>query len=288
VGAQSLLANLKVHFAVASAVLWLGAAAGGWRALGAAGAVAGIAFAAAVVLRAPWAPAASPPEGTATIDVALFNILFDNPRGAEIADALIATPADIAVILEAAPLADYLDRLSSAYPYQIGCGQGRCDTLILSRLPFRHATWLGPAYATTRLAQVEVETVVGPLTLFAAHWTRSFFSTLRGQEATALIRAGLKHVRAGGGPFIVVGDFNAAIWDPSLMRVTRRLALRGAGGWTPTWPARLSAIGLQIDHILVGPGVGVAGLEALPDSLGSNHRGLRAKLFMTTASGAGS
>ncbi len=68
-----------------------------------------------------------------------FNIEnFNFKNGRPIADAVIASGADVVNILEAEPLIPEIARLTQAYPYRIGCGveTDGCDTLVLSKRPF--------------------------------------------------------------------------------------------------------------------------------------------------------
>ncbi|MDQ2679119.1 MAG: endonuclease/exonuclease/phosphatase family protein, partial [Actinomycetota bacterium] len=52
----------------------------------------------------------------------------------------------------------------------------------------------------------------------------------------------------------------------------------GGGGFVPTWPVggALPAL-LRLDHILVGPGIGVADVSVI-GPLGADHRGVEAQL----------
>jgi hypothetical protein len=75
-------------------------------------------------LRGRTATAASQP----VLRLMSFNIENDNfENGRRIADAVLASGADIVNILEAEPLKPEIARLSQTYPYHIGCGVGTTD-----------------------------------------------------------------------------------------------------------------------------------------------------------------
>lgn len=280
---QSLLANLKAHLALVSALCWLGAAAGGWRIAGIAGALGGAGMIAAAWADVPRAPLGPVPDAALRAEIILFNVYYGNPNGAAIAAFLADSDADAVVILEASALRDNLKALAARFSYRFGCESAACDTLVLSRWPIAAAAWEGLAHAPQRLASVRIETPGGPLTLFAAHWDREFFSSIRTIETTHMIRRILTHSRSGGGPYVLLGDFNALPWDPSLARAMDVLELRVPASWTPTWPVGAGFLGAQIDHVLTNGEAAVEALGALPDHFGSNHRGLRATVAVRSA-----
>jgi endonuclease/exonuclease/phosphatase (EEP) superfamily protein YafD len=85
------------------------------------------------------------------------------------------------------------------------------------------------------------------------------------------------------GPVIVAGDFNATPYTPvfqAFLKVTRTATF---ADFPATFPATMGPLGIPIDHVLVG-GIRLADLKALP-SIGSDHRPLKALLFLPTAGG---
>lgn len=279
--AQSLLANLKVHMATGAAALWLCTAVAGWRWIGLGGALATGGYAAMVLTGVSWAPLAPADTAGRRIDIIHLNVWFENPNPGEVARAFAASSADVVTVLEAEPLLPELEALAVHFPYRFGCMAGRCDTLVLSRRPIAAATWFGPPHAPQRFAQVRLDMGEGQsFTVFAVHWARDFFSGLRSVEGRTTVQQILAHERAGGGPYVVTGDFNATPWDPTLRRITRRLGLRPLARWTPTWPVGFGALGLQIDHVFVPRSVTATAFGRLPDRLGSNHHGLSASLLL--------
>jgi endonuclease/exonuclease/phosphatase (EEP) superfamily protein YafD len=150
--------------------------------------------------------------------------------------------------------------------------------LALSRWPIENTAWVGAPHAPQRLARIALAMPAGTVTLFATHWERDFFSINRLREAVYLARAIRAHVRGGGGPFALVGDFNATPWDFHLGKVLREFGLRHAARWTPTWPVGAGLLGAPIDHIVAPPGAIFERFERLERDFGSNHHGLRARL----------
>jgi endonuclease/exonuclease/phosphatase (EEP) superfamily protein YafD len=69
---------------------------------------------------------APPPSWPADLKVMSFNIMGDNSfdNGGKIADAMIASGADVVMIQESAPLGPHIDRIKVVYPYRLGCGAG--------------------------------------------------------------------------------------------------------------------------------------------------------------------
>lgn len=78
-------------------------------------------------------------------------------------------------------------------------------------------------------------------------------------------------------PALVVGDLNETPFGRTFQDFTAATGLRGAGGWSPTWPVRLRGITIPspfripIDHVLVPEGFGVRTHRVGPD-FDSDHR----------------
>lgn len=277
---QTLLANLRVHAAATSGLLWLTAAAAGWRRVGLLGAVGAAALIAGAAAGIRWTAVAPAPDALARLDIVSFNVLLDNTAGGPIADWLIAAAPDVAVILEAAPLAPHLERLSAIFPHRIGCEVGACDLLVLSATPLSEAVLLQTPDGLRRLAIAQVQAGDESIWLAATHWPKDFFIG-RGDSARQIIREIRRRMRAGPTRVVLAGDFNAMPWDPSLKFMNRRLDLRHPAVWRPTWPVAIWPVGAQIDHVLVSPGLRVEALEAGRDIFGSNHRALTALIAIT-------
>lgn len=79
-------------------------------------------------------------------------------------------------------------------------------------------------------------------------------------------------------PMVLLGDFNAAPWSRRMMELERRHDLDHAPWPVATWPVRAGGLGIPIDHVLLGKGAKLGSLSPWGSDLGSNHRGLLAKI----------
>ncbi len=95
---------------------------------------------------------------------------------------------------------------------------------------------------------------------------------------TAMTEAAVE-ARSGEEAVIVVGDLNCTPWSPQFRKLLSEGNLRDANraGLASTWGGRWPVLGLQIDHILVGPGVEESARRIGP-SFGSDHFMLTAEL----------
>ena len=80
-----------------------------------------------------------------------------------------------------------------------------------------------------------------------------------------------------------MGDFNAAPWSRSLWRLERAHGLRHPSRPIATWPRELGGFGLPIDHILLRGPAGFQEISPWGEALGSNHRGLLARVALPSA-----
>lgn len=280
VASQLLLMNLSVHMAALSALLWLTLSFVGWRIVGMTGAVCAAILAVIGANKASWTDLRAGDPDATRVNVVSFNILARNERGADIADWLLKGDADIAVILEAAPLHAERARLLARFPYSFGCdgAQKACDMFVLSRHPIISAEWAGIGHHPERFAVVRLDVAGQRLTVFPMHWSKDYFSGLHNQEAYAALRLVMDHRRRDAGPFFIAGDLNSLPWDAMLRRVTRQMEVGRPRVWTPTWPVAAGPLGLPIDHIFVPDTVAVESFGLIADPMGSNHRGLTATL----------
>ncbi|MFP4004371.1 MAG: endonuclease/exonuclease/phosphatase family protein [Alphaproteobacteria bacterium] len=96
---------------------------------------------------------------------------------------------------------------------------------------------------------------------------------------TAMQEAAMQAAGGEHDSVIVVGDFNCTPWSPDFHEMLKLGALRdeNRAGLASTWGGRSPLLGLQIDHILVGPGV-EEGARRIGPSFGSDHFLLTAEL----------
>lgn len=223
----------------------------------------------------------SPPTDMANMQklrVLSFNVLGDNlENGATIADYVAQSGADIAYIMEAAPLAPYLDQLSTLYPYRIGCGQhtATCDLMLLSKYPLDEISVGNLSdLRKDRFVMARINVGQTSLHLAAAHLSKPYFDDYHAEELDELADA-LQPIE---GPLLLAGDFNAATIAPDMQNLLKRIGLTTTG-WEPaTWPVRAGPLGVPIDHIFIRAPLMAQKLTRIPSNFGSNHYGLIADL----------
>ncbi len=202
-----------------------------------------------------------------------YNVLIWNERAAALADELLARDADVVFTFESGGLWSELDRLRERYPHKLGCDtEAVCDTMILSKTALAGTVGSLSDFSRGRLIVAESTIAGHDVNLVAVHMTKPYFDLAAEGESRALRRvlAGLE------GPVVVAGDFNAAPWSGNLRRLMRDAALMPAPWHPATWPADLGPLGVPIDNVFTRAPALVETIEAIPDPLGSNHRGLEA------------
>lgn len=213
---------------------------------------------------------ADPPA--ASLKVLHFNMNGDNDENGEaIARMLVTSGADIAVLLEARPVAPHLPDLATRFPYRVGCDTLQaCDLTLLSRFPLsdiRVETL--SRFAPNRAILATADTGGRPLAVAAIHLTKAYFDDTPHNETEALTRL-LKPVTD---PLVVTGDFNAAPWSYNLEHLQEWAGLMPPPSFPATWPPRLDWAGIPIDSAY-SRGAVITAISALPETYGSNHRAL--------------
>lgn len=208
-----------------------------------------------------------------------FNVMVDNTANAgRIADAAIASGADIVAFSEGQPMRPLLPKLRAAFPYDVSCTGGNCGLLILSKLPAERRDDLGGGAFDYRLKPVTVQLGEGrELTLLVAHMLKPWFAGSV-EEDYAELRAMLKKIY---GPVVLVGDFNAAPWSRPLRQLSDATGLHSVRWPSATWPVPAGALGVPIDNFFVRGGARLTSEQAFGDDLGSNHRGVLADIAVT-------
>ncbi len=206
-----------------------------------------------------------------------FNMLNGNSQnGQRIAEYIKASGADVVIGLEARPVFAHLADLATVYPYRLGCERERsCDLMVLSKTPLSDGVFhdLGPTW-NNRL--ITARTVIGGerINVVAAHMVKPYFDYASVIEARTLRRA----LDAIDGPLVLGGDFNAAPWSDNIEWLVRNARLISGPGYPATWPVELGPLGVPIDNVFTRDGLFIETLQAMPDALGSNHRGLLAHI----------
>lgn len=212
-------------------------------------------------------------EPAAQLRLLSFNVLSGNPRAAELVDAILADPPDVAVIMETPGIRAHLGKLAEALPYRVGCEDSRtCDISLHSRFPIEEGQIRTmPPFGNERLVVGRVRVDGQSVTIAGTHLSKPYFD-----QASWIELAHLGQVLEGvEGPLVLAGDFNSAPWTEPMARLAGRLEL-AAGPWPPaTWPVRLGPLGVPIDNVFTSGAARLLALES-GDSHGSNHRPLRA------------
>jgi endonuclease/exonuclease/phosphatase (EEP) superfamily protein YafD len=207
-----------------------------------------------------------------------FNIEnFNFKNGRPIADAVIASGADVVNILEAEPLIPEIARLTQAYPYRIGCGveTDGCDTLVLSKRPFveTSVSSIGDLWPNRVVTSV-IDVNGTRITFVSVHLAKPYFDDFQVNELVDLrgVIAAIK------GPLVLAGDFNSAIIDPDIQRFVATAGLNTVFPEPATWPIKAGPLGIAIDHVLARPPLRLTSVKRMEDSIGSNHFGLVAEV----------
>ncbi|MBB3655181.1 endonuclease/exonuclease/phosphatase (EEP) superfamily protein YafD [Rhizobium sp. BK650] len=202
-----------------------------------------------------------------------FNIENDNfENGERIADAILASGADVVDIMEAEPVFAQLQRLQQLYPYRIGCdASATCDTLVLSKRPFgrQEIRDIGELWKQ-RLVSASIDFDGMPVDFLFPHLSKPYFDDFQADELQDL--AALTQVHTGA--LVVAGDFNSSILAPTIQHFLRGTGLSTAFPEPTTWPVAAGPFGISIDHIFARLPLLIRSTSRLDDSFGSNHYGL--------------
>ncbi len=203
-----------------------------------------------------------------------FNIMGSNTENGErIADYILSSHADVAVILEARPLFSQIDRLARVFPNRIGCeaDSDDCDLLVLSRRPFVDTMKASLSdLRKNRFALARIDFAGQTLNIAAAHLTKPYYDDYHGEELDNLAAI----AESVEGPLLVAGDFNSDILAPDMQAFLRGNGLTTAPSEPRTWPIRAGAYGIAIDHVFARGPAELIQTRRIADAFGSNHYGL--------------
>jgi endonuclease/exonuclease/phosphatase (EEP) superfamily protein YafD len=221
------------------------------------------------------AQAAAP--GKPLLKLLSFNLLTGNQNGETLARFIAGSGADVAVLMEAAPIAGQTAILRAVYPYYAGCDDGsRCGgVVIVSRTPLADITVQSMSGAWQNRLVTASTTIDGQkLNIVAAHLVKPYFDDFAAEEFAKLDAV----IGRLDGPLVLAGDFNAAAWSASIDGLLRRRSLAPGPSYPATWPVRLGPLGVPIDNIFTRAPLTITEVNALDDAMGSNHRGLMADI----------
>lgn len=213
----------------------------------------------------------------APVKIVSYNVLAINPRPDEVVDYLIQTSPDVMVIMEAPGIESLLARLDEHFPYRAGCSEHEtCDLAVFSRTPIRNVSVNTLDFDRERLVTVETTVRGRSITVVGAHLSKPYFDKSAWAEMWKITH----HLRTLSGPVVLAGDFNAAAWSDDVRWFVERSNLVPPPIYPATWPVRLGPFGLPIDNMFTQGGALIQAIEATPDPIGSNHRGLIAEIAL--------
>jgi endonuclease/exonuclease/phosphatase (EEP) superfamily protein YafD len=272
-GAGTWLGELTTHFraqmALAGAIL--AAFALGLRRPWA-GAVAGAAALASFVPLLPSFYDAAPAGEGVPLRVLTLNLQHDYADYAAVEALIRRERPDLVALTELGNRAPrMIEALRTQFPTVLGeVRRGTFEVVLLTR--WRAETYAtdsgaGPDYPVTRARLCE-RRCIDLVALHAAPPIRS-----RGVFRAAQFDIAARFAAAGHAPTILLGDLNCTPWSPAFDQLLAAAGLRDSSrgrGLHPTWFSDIPFVGLPIDQVLVGPGIGVRSRRVGPD-VGSDH-----------------
>ncbi len=234
-----------------------------------------------------------PDSGVASPDdqatVLQFNIFYNNEDLNAVAQHIVDSDADVAVLHELLPEQwDTLETLLTnhyphtiAEPFRARTGQLSGGMAILSRSPLERLP-VDPAYSPEDRVLLAAETELhGRMTtVIGLHPHASRFEsrkiTLRDTQIEGVVDLAARTT----GPIIVAADMNITPTSPAYKDFLDRTQWHDphrSVGWHSTWPAFDTPFGFPIDHVFVSNELIVTGYET-GDGAGSDHRSLTAQI----------
>ena len=235
---------------------------------------------------------ADPPavaEGAPRFSIAYSNMLYFNTTPDAAAARMIATDADVLVLIEITPplhdslIAALAESGNDYYPYRVGTTRRGSESIELwSRRPIVSGglVELGNRPAIDVMldidgAQVRVVAVHPyPPTFDAPGWQTQLQEIGDAVAGTAT-------------PTLLIGDFNGSRWHPSFRRLLDRGWLDAhevlGHGWSVSWPMDegwLPPQFVRIDHALFRNGITPTGIDDF-EVPGSDHKGYRVDFGFT-------
>ncbi len=238
------------------------------------------------VVVAPWYWPASRLAGTpggTPLRVLLVNVFLDNPNSGALFDLVKIEQPDVIVLeeIDARWVAELKD-LEDSWPHRFVVPRNDNFGIgIWSRYPLADARTVALGDSALPSISARVEVKGQSVALLATHppppVTHQLFS-VRNSQYLALA----EFARTQPGPLVVLGDLNTSMWSPHYLRLIRDSGLADARrgfGVLPTWPSEYLLFQAPLDHCLLSPGVGVAGIR-VGRPIGSDHLPVVADLIL--------
>ncbi len=215
-----------------------------------------------------------------SIRVVSVNLSKDNPTPLALAHWVRQKSPDVIVLLEASGRSGIVPKwLAHDYPYQQSCARnGRCSTIIMSRLPPTRMIPFAHGDAENRKALSSAAIIFPDFAVVGVHLSRAFSATRQRAELAELAQ----DLAPLGRHLVVMGDWNASPLMYDMRQFGAETGLTNVGGIRPTWP-QLAL--LPFDQIWVGQNVGVVASGSGP-ALGSDHHPVWLQFRAGTINGA--
>jgi endonuclease/exonuclease/phosphatase (EEP) superfamily protein YafD len=213
-------------------------------------------------------------EGSEQLVLMHANVLSSNDKYQRIIDLINTEDPDIIFLQEVTN--DWvvgLVTLQQNYPYSYPqTRMGNFGIAVYSKIPFDTVGHVDspPLNHPTIIATATVG--IHKLTLISSHPTIPMGKRLYSARNLQLDSL-LDLVQAADNPVVLLGDFNATVWDPHFRKLVDSTGLANARrgfGILPTWPTYMPFAMIPIDHILVSESIVVTGMKT-GKSIGSDH-----------------
>jgi len=221
-----------------------------------------------------YLPARTGAGGPDELRIFHANVLSSNKQHQRLIDLVTAEDPDMVFLQEITD--DWLIGLRPMlrdYPFVYTASRlGNFGIAVYSRVPFSSVSHVEspPLEYPTIIATVSIGN--RDLTLISSHPTIPLGKTSYSARNQQLDSLG-DLLQATERPVVLLGDFNATLWDPHLKKLAHSAGLANARkgfGVLPTWPTYLPVAMIPIDHVLVSEGISVTSLKT-GKSIGSDH-----------------
>jgi len=236
-------------------------------------------------------PEAVPEKSGHRLRLMSFNVFGFNRQDARMLEYVRRERPDVLVLLEITPeWLPSIRQLAADYPHRwINAGNAVTGIAVLSRAAPQHSNTLDLARNGVPSYLLTFESDGGSISVLGTHLSWPFGehnAKVRNSQLAALAQLARDHT----GPLVIVGDLNITSFSPVFQQALREGGLRRCvpdAGLTPTWPARVPPLFIQIDHCLATAGVQAWGFE-VGEYLGSDHYPITVEVAPTVVSKVGS
>lgn len=222
----------------------------------------------------PWYFSATKSTDGVPLKLIHANVLSANSEYQRLTDFIALEQPDIIFLQEVtAEWIIGMQGLLANYPHTYAAPQqGNFGIAAFSRIPFDsiHHVDSPPLNHPTIIATVTIAS--RPVTLISTHPTIPVNRHLYQARNTQLYSL-TNLVEQTNGDVVLIGDFNATVWDPQFRRLEYATGLRDVRrgfGILPSWPTFMPFAMIPIDHALISPNIGVVDVRT-GKGIGSDH-----------------